>query len=103
MKFSLLSQRLISDGHYAADEVGQRRSDLAERRENLTSASSDRRKKLEASYRYQLFERDCDEVKVWISEKLKIANDANYKDPTNLQGTCSVLPSNLLRCFLSGF
>ena len=64
----------------------ERRVDLNERRDNLSSSSKDRRDKLESSYSYQLFERDCDESMVWISEKLKIANDENYKDPTNLQG-----------------
>ena len=79
-------QRLVSNEHYAAAEVTERRVDLNERRDNLSSSSKDRRDKLESSYSYQLFERDCDESMVWISEKLKIANDENYKDPTNLQG-----------------
>ena len=84
--FIIFLQRLVSNEHYAAPDVTDRRVALNERRDNLSSASTERREKLESSYSYQLFERDCDEAKVWINEKLKIANDANYMDPTNLQG-----------------
>ena len=41
---------------------------------------------LEDSYKFQQFERDCDETKAWINEKLKVATDDSYLDPTNLQG-----------------
>lgn len=37
-----------------------------------------RRAMLEDSYRLQQFERDCDETKGWISEKLKTAMDESY-------------------------
>ena len=40
--------------------------------------SAERRARLEASYRLQAFERDCDETKGWINEKLKFANDESY-------------------------
>ena len=32
-----------------------------------------------------MFERDCDEMKSWINEKLKSAHDDSYMDATNLQ------------------
>lgn len=84
-----------------------------ERRTALLAKSSQRRSVLEDSYRLQQFERDCDETKGWINEKLKFANDDSYlvnvkffcyfviiiyhllsnylsinyfKDPTNLNG-----------------
>lgn len=44
-----------------------------------------RRQKLEDSYRFQFFQRDAEELEKWIQEKLQIASDENYKDPTNLQ------------------
>lgn len=71
--------------------MNTRREALTQRREQLTESSNDRRRRLEASYSYQLFERDSDEIKVWISEKQKIANDANYKEPTNLQGITTIV------------
>lgn len=49
-----------------------------ERRTALLAKSSQRRSVLEDSYRLQQFERDCDETKGWINEKLKFANDDSY-------------------------
>ncbi|XP_044730361.1 spectrin alpha chain isoform X3 [Chrysoperla carnea] len=78
--------KLIEGQHYAADDVAQRRAMLLERRSALKERSSLRRATLEDSYRLQQFERDCDETKGWINEKLKFATDDNYLDPTNLNG-----------------
>ncbi|PZC79602.1 hypothetical protein B5X24_HaOG216126 [Helicoverpa armigera] len=54
------ASKLIEGQHYAADDVAQRRE--------------------------MQFERDCDETKGWINEKLKFATDDSYLDPTNLNG-----------------
>jgi hypothetical protein len=51
---------------------------LLERRAALMEKSQRRRQLLEDSYRLQQFERDCDETKGWINEKLKFATDDNY-------------------------
>lgn len=51
---------------------------LLERRAALMEKSDVRRAKLEDSYRLQQFERDCDETKGWVSEKLKTAMDESY-------------------------
>lgn len=52
---------------------------LLHRRNTLYQKSAERKKMLEASSRYQMFERDCDETKGWINEKLKTANDESFK------------------------
>lgn len=78
--------KLIEGQHYAADDVAQRRATLLERRTALLEKSAVRHAMLEDSYRLQQFERDCDETKGWISEKLKTATDESYLDPTNLNG-----------------
>ncbi|XP_025205987.1 spectrin alpha chain isoform X1 [Melanaphis sacchari] len=78
--------KLIEGQHYATEDVAQRREMLLERRTALLAKSSQRRSVLEDSYRLQQFERDCDETKGWINEKLKFANDDSYLDPTNLNG-----------------
>lgn len=57
-----------------------------ERRASLLERSHQRRSILEDSYHLQQFERDCDETKGWINEKLKFATDDSYLDPTNLNG-----------------
>ncbi|KAK2727728.1 hypothetical protein QYM36_008275, partial [Artemia franciscana] len=78
--------KLINGDHYAAAEVAQRREALLQRRAALQSRSDKRRSVLEDACRFQQIERDCDETKSWINEKLKIANDESYLDPTNLNG-----------------
>ena len=78
--------KLIEGQHYATDDVAQRRQALLERRNALLEKSAIRRSMLEDSYRLQQFERDCDETKSWITEKLKTASDESYLDPTNLNG-----------------
>ncbi|XP_063696613.1 spectrin alpha chain [Culicoides brevitarsis] len=82
----VFATKLIDGQHYAADDVAQRRSMLLARRSALLEKSSTRRLMLEDSNRLQQFERDCDETKGWISEKLKFATDDSYLDPTNLNG-----------------
>ncbi|WAR30771.1 SPTCA-like protein [Mya arenaria] len=77
--------KLIENEHYAADDVAARRDQLLTRRNRLYETSHQRRQLLEESYKFQTFQRDCDETKSWINEKLKTASDENYLDPTNLQ------------------
>ncbi|XP_022904900.1 spectrin alpha chain isoform X4 [Onthophagus taurus] len=78
--------KLIDGQHYAADDVAQRRAMLLERRSALKEKSAQRKALLEDAYKLQQFERDCDETKGWINEKLKFATDESYLDPTNLGG-----------------
>ena len=73
------ANRLVDSNHYASDEVRERRDGIMERRNNIGELSKARRLKLEESRKLQQFERDCDEVKSWITEKLKIASDESYK------------------------
>lgn len=104
--------KLIDGEHYSADDVAQRRAmvscfvkfpflstkayfitnilnkffQLLERRLALKEKSMQRKSLLEDAYKLQQFERDCDETKGWINEKLKFATDESYLDPTNLGG-----------------
>ena len=57
----------------------EKRDGILERRQNVEELSKARRAKLEESRKLQQFERDADEVKSWINEKLKIACDESYK------------------------
>ncbi|KAM9327207.1 spectrin alpha chain, non-erythrocytic 1 isoform 3-T3 [Gastrophryne carolinensis] len=69
-----------------AEDIQERRQQVLDRYLRFKELSSVRRQKLEDSYRFQFFQRDADELEKWIQEKLQIASDENYKDPTNLQG-----------------
>merc|ERR1719278_1300751 len=80
------ASKLIEGQHYAADDVAQKRALLLERRSALLDKSAQRKSMLQDSFNYQQFDRDCDETKGWINEKLKVATDDNYLDPTNLNG-----------------
>merc|ERR1719412_1281322 len=64
----------------------KKRALLLERRSALLDKSAQRRTMLQDSFNYQQFDRDCDETKGWINEKLKVATDDSYLDPTNLNG-----------------
>ncbi|CAH2316295.1 spectrin alpha chain, non-erythrocytic 1 isoform X1 [Pelobates cultripes] len=69
-----------------AEDIQERRQQVLDRYLRFKELSTLRRQKLEDSYRFQFFQRDADELEKWIQEKLQIASDENYKDPTNLQG-----------------
>lgn len=88
-KIKLLDEfasKLIQGQHYAQEDISIRRNALIARRNQLLERSALRRSQLEASYALQQFERDCDENKRWINERLKAASDVSYLDPTNLSG-----------------
>ena len=78
--------KLIEGKHYAADDVAKARESLLERRLALLDKSQSRKVLLQDSFNYHQFDRDCDETKGWINEKLKVATDDSYLDPTNLNG-----------------
>ena len=52
---------------------------LVTRRQNIHEKSEKRRELLEESRKLQQFEKEADETKAWINEKLKIATDESYK------------------------
>ncbi|KAK7065236.1 Spectrin alpha chain, non-erythrocytic 1 [Halocaridina rubra] len=78
------ANKLIEGQHYAREDVAQRREIILKRRVALLDLSTYRRVMLDDSYAFQKFERDYEETKGWINEKLKIATDDSYLDPTNL-------------------
>lgn len=51
----------------------------------LKDALIDKRSKLGESQTLQQFSRDADEIENWILEKLQVAQEESYKDPTNIQ------------------
>uniref|UniRef100_A0A673IDX0 Spectrin alpha chain, non-erythrocytic 1 n=1 Tax=Sinocyclocheilus rhinocerous TaxID=307959 RepID=A0A673IDX0_9TELE len=69
----------------SAEDIQERRQQVLDRYHRFKELSVVRRQKLEDSYRFQFFRRDADELEKWIQEKLQIASDENYKDPSNLQ------------------
>lgn len=70
-----------------AEEIQQRRQEVLTRYQRFKELVAERGQKLEESYHYQVFRRDADDLEKWILEKLKIAGDKSYADPTNIQVT----------------
>lgn len=69
-----------------AEEIQERRREVLNRYQRFKELVAERGQKLEESYHYQVFRRDADDLEKWIMEKLKIAEDKSYEDPTNIQG-----------------
>lgn len=67
------------------EDIQNRRDEVLRRYAEFKEATRKRRQRLEDAKCYHQFKRDADEVEAWINEKLQIACDENYKDPTNLQ------------------
>ena len=73
------------------EDIQNRREEVLKRYNDFKSATVKRRKRLEDARRYFQFKRDADEVEAWIRERLQIASEESYKDPTNLQVCCQLL------------
>ncbi|XP_032508870.1 spectrin alpha chain, erythrocytic 1 isoform X1 [Phocoena sinus] len=69
-----------------AEEIQERRQEVLTRYRRFKELVAERGQKLEDSYYYQVFIRDADDLEKWILEKIKIAGDKSYEDPTNIQG-----------------
>jgi spectrin beta len=80
------ANKLIHGGHYDATKIAARRDAIISRRQRVKQMSADRKSKLLDSLVWQKFSRDADEVSAWISEKMQVATDESYRDPTNLSG-----------------
>lgn len=65
--------------------VRQRLDKVLSRKQNLIEQSENRRKKLQESLQLQQFSRNLYEVERWLNQKLQIALDENYREPSNLQ------------------
>ena len=79
------ADRLAAEEHYDSAGIGARKAGLQRRWEHLLVCSQDRVTKLAQAREVHQFMRDTDEIETEISEKLRIAQDPSYKDPTNLQ------------------
>ncbi|XP_008275361.1 spectrin beta chain, non-erythrocytic 5 [Stegastes partitus] len=83
-KFSERSKELIDQQHYAAKHIKERSISIQKANKRLKESSRQRRSLLLASKKYQEFQRDADELLLWMEEKFKVAEDESYRDPTNI-------------------
>ena len=82
--FSDNGEKLITQNHYDAKYIAERRDQVLERRAALKNLAQARRRALQASKDYQKFSAEADDLNAWLIDKMKIAGDENYKDLTNL-------------------
>ncbi|XP_023280049.1 spectrin beta chain, non-erythrocytic 2-like [Seriola lalandi dorsalis] len=78
------SLELINQQHYAAKHIKERSRSIQTANVRLKDSSTERRSLLLASKKYQEFQRDADELLLWMEEKFKVAEDESYRDPTNV-------------------
>ncbi|XP_043929471.1 spectrin beta chain, non-erythrocytic 5 [Protopterus annectens] len=79
------AQRLKQNKHYDSDNIMQRCQAILQRKKKLLESSESRKKLLQQSRELQKFLRSSYEVATWLNEKINIALDENWRDPSNLQ------------------
>ncbi|XP_066955513.1 spectrin beta chain, non-erythrocytic 5 isoform X7 [Macrobrachium rosenbergii] len=84
-QLEIFAKDLLKKDHYDSDGIRQRLRVVTRKRDNLKETAKLRSQKLAESKSLQQFLRNIYEVEGWISEKLQVACDENYRDPTNLQ------------------
>ncbi|XP_029982912.1 spectrin beta chain, non-erythrocytic 5 [Sphaeramia orbicularis] len=84
--FTERSQELIDQKHYASKHIRERSRNLQKTNKKLKESSRQWRSLLLDSKKYQEFQRDADELLLWMEEKFKVAEDESYRDPTNILG-----------------
>ncbi|XP_054722410.1 spectrin beta chain, non-erythrocytic 5-like [Uloborus diversus] len=75
---------LVAAKHYDNSAIQSKCQAVCSRRDKLKECALVRRKKLQESRELQKFLRNIYEVVGWINEKLQVASDESYRDPTNL-------------------
>lgn len=68
-----------------SDVVKMRLNKVMARKQNLLDQSKNRKKKLHESFQLQQLLRNLYEVERWLNQKMQVALDENYREPSNLQ------------------
>ncbi|XP_015599750.1 spectrin beta chain, non-erythrocytic 1 isoform X3 [Cephus cinctus] len=83
--FSDTADKLIAQKHYDKDHINERRNQVLARRAAVKDAAQRRRAALKASEHYQQFSAEVDDLRDWLSDKMKTASDESYRDLNNLE------------------
>ncbi|KAK2588759.1 hypothetical protein KPH14_001641 [Odynerus spinipes] len=83
--FSDTADKLIAQNHYDKDYINERRNQVLARRMAVKDAAQRRRTALKASEHYQQFSAEVDDLRDWLSDKMKTASDESYRDLNNLE------------------
>ncbi|KAG9260090.1 spectrin beta chain, non-erythrocytic 1-like isoform X2 [Astyanax mexicanus] len=77
-------RRLVSDGNISAERIQEKVDSIDERRKKNRGAASELLTKLKDNRDLQRFLQDCQELSLWISEKMLTAKDMSYDEARNL-------------------
>ncbi|KAJ8972184.1 hypothetical protein NQ314_000314 [Rhamnusium bicolor] len=80
-----VAHRIMSDTNKNNEEVSARLTAIVNRKNRLLQKAEERKDILEKSKALQEFLRNVNDVETWLNQKLQIAADENYRDPSNLQ------------------
>ncbi|XP_060772848.1 spectrin beta chain, non-erythrocytic 1-like isoform X1 [Neoarius graeffei] len=77
-------RRLVSDGNISAERIQEKVMSIEERHKKNREAASELLTKLKDNRDLQRFLQDCQELSLWISEKMLTAQDMSYDEARNL-------------------
>ncbi|XP_048842774.1 spectrin beta chain, non-erythrocytic 1-like isoform X2 [Brienomyrus brachyistius] len=77
-------QRLVSDGNINSDRIQERVGSISERHRKNRQAASELLTRLKDNRDLQKFLQDCQELSLWINEKMLTAQDMSYDEARNL-------------------
>lgn len=83
--FESVASAILNNTHYDNTEISRLLQGVLARKDSLLDNSASRKKKLLESRALQEFLRDVYEFDLWLNQKIQVASDENYLDPTNLQ------------------
>lgn len=97
-----LANDLMNDTTKDNDEVTNKLNAIISRKDRLLQKTKERRDILEKSKALQEFLRNVNDVELWLSQKLQIAADENYREPVNLQNKIQKHTTFQAEIFASG-
>nr|XP_040222398.2 spectrin beta chain, non-erythrocytic 1 isoform X3 [Anopheles coluzzii]XP_049461127.1 spectrin beta chain, non-erythrocytic 1 isoform X3 [Anopheles coluzzii] len=79
------AEEILAESPFEADVIKQRLYAVVSRKDKLLASAETRKQKLQESLQLQQFLRSLYEVEKWTNQKMQIALDENYREPSNLQ------------------
>uniref|UniRef100_A0A665VS08 Spectrin beta chain n=1 Tax=Echeneis naucrates TaxID=173247 RepID=A0A665VS08_ECHNA len=77
-------RRLVADGNINADRIQEKVDSIDQRHKKNRAAASDLLMRLKDNRDLQKFLQDCQELSLWINEKMLTAQDMSYDEARNL-------------------
>lgn len=79
------AKKIVQKYPNQSQAIEQRLQKVLTRKQNLLDQSENRKKKLHESFQLQQLLRNLYEVERWLTQKMQVALDENYREPSNLQ------------------